>query len=207
MISVVVAVVGGCSPLDPRDSKPIATSTEFPVAATPTPSSAVPPVEAYPPGCDTVPGDGLCVKTVGDGVLHEGCRLTDVHDRLARLADAFNQGDAEAFSSFFPREGSEGDSGSVTELHWFSVSAWDGVESETIYEPEAIAEFVTRRHGQAERWEFQEIVVRQNAPRNATGITISLIRSADDLSERLVAGKAQINCETGLIVVWATGDA
>ena len=224
---VVVALTGACSlddqpeptsveatiaPIEPSPTgsgsvPPLAaaTGTQPSPTGTSTPSLTVPPAASFPMGCDTGAMNELCVTTSA-GRLPENCSMEDVYDLFGRIADAFGQGDTELFSDFFPRESSGGDVWSVSRLQWFSMSGWDGVKSETIYEPNKIADVVTRRHKQSERWEFWDIVVRRGSRPNTIGMTISLVRSAHDLRERLVLGKAEFNCGSGIFYVWATGD-
>lgn len=171
--------------------------------------------DSFPVGCRPAEGPGgtspfptpgsapLCVYTFARS-LPAGCSMTEVNGLVTRFLDAFNEGDGDAVADVFMDEPSFGSVHGANHFQWFSSGGWDNVDGRTIWDLVELPAYVSERHTQGEHLELRSLLARRSGP-ISIGFSHTLTRQADDLTERTVIGKGEINCAEQRIYVWGMG--
>lgn len=165
--------------------------------------------DTFPAGCDPDDNDDpatstrLCVYSHSPR-LPDACSLEEVTGLVTRFLDAFNTGDIDTAVSLFLDQPSNGNNADREKFQWYSAGGWDNVDHLAIYDPANLAAYFTERSAQNDRMDLRGLIVRPSSP-STVGFTIIITRRADDLSERAVTGKGEINCTLQKMYVWSAG--
>lgn len=176
------------------------------VSPTPTPRMVT---NAFPEGCRSYEREpdssSLCIYTFATDPLPDGCGVDKVYGVVSGFLDAFNRGDGDAVAGFFMTEPSYGSANGPNYFQWFSSGGWDNVDGRTIWDPKELPDFNAERHEQDESLIMHQFEIRRTGPISVGG-AFGLTRAANDLTERRISGKGEINCAEQRIYVWSMGD-
>lgn len=140
--------------------------------------------------------------------LPEGCRPTEVAPLIIEFLDAYNRGDQEQLTSFFPRtfewytDAVEADGVEIDEEHYFLTRPGSR---------DVLLNYFAERRPHHDRLQLIEVDVAGPGWHGGADISFTLTREADDIRpgpdgrERYVVGRGTIRCQSQKFWTWSMG--
>lgn len=140
------------------------------------------------------------------------CSAEEIVAIMASFVDAVNRGDQTALDAHLPDNahprGLSGPEPGGDQRVFYSFA----MDPRGIADPDELLDYFAQRHEGGEQWTLQDMMIggpwrdpRLELPEVAD-VDIQLVREADGLQPHTVAGNGTLNCVTGEILMWSTGD-
>lgn len=138
------------------------------------------------------------IVTRDERELPEGCSPRKTAELTMRLLDAFNRGDQEQFTQFFPQTFQWYSDGWRTEINGVNIDK-DHLFVSRPGNREALPNYIAERHQQGDRLQLYKASIIERDQRRAL-VIFQLFREGDDVEpgvdgKRYVNGRAMIICD------------